>query len=89
MRTPVTGEDWCDTDDFAGSRGVDLKAITDINADMRDTRLVRVGEENEVSQLRFDDGTCRVELVDCDAWQMDPHSQVHILNQATAINSST
>ena len=72
MRTPVTGEDWCNTDDFATSRGVDLEPITNVNADMRDPWLVRVREKNEVSNLWFADRTCRVELVDRDAGKWIP-----------------
>ena len=88
MRAPISGEHRCDTHDLTGRRSVDLQAVADVDADMRNARLIGVGEKDEVPGLRVGDGGSRVELIYRDARQMDSHRGVHVLDETTAVDPS-
>jgi hypothetical protein len=51
MRASVTGEHRRDADNFARRRALIWEFVADVNLYMRDTWLVRVGEEKEVFRV--------------------------------------
>jgi hypothetical protein len=67
VAAPIPGEHGCHTDELPGGWGIDLHAIANVDADMRNARLVRVGEKDQVARLSISHGRRGIELIDRNA----------------------
>ena len=88
VSAPIPGEDRSNAHDLPGRRGIDLHAVADIDANVRDARLVRVREEDEVAGLWVADRPRRIELVDRNTWQTNSQRRVDVLHQTTTVHAS-